>query len=137
MRVPRPTALEALAALLATGLALSYAAPERFRSAANRLTTARADIFAIESALEAYEYDTGGYPGTARGLRALVDSSRRPSPYWDGPYLLRFTPDDPWGHPYVYQASAAPERRGYVLLSYGADGRPGGSGADADVSDVR
>lgn len=99
-----------------------------------RAARAQADIGAISSALNLYRLDTGAYPTTDQGLQALVEmpsSAPIPSNWASGGYLDR-VPDDPWGRPYVY---LAPGVNGpFDIVSYGADGRSGGTGADADIT---
>lgn len=98
-----------------------------------RVARARADIGAISAALNLYRLDNGAYPTTEQGLQALVQRPTRPPvpPNWaQGGYMER-VPNDPWGRPYQY---LSPGVRGtFDLMSYGADGRPGGSGVDADI----
>jgi len=92
---------------------------------------ARAQIDALEKALDQYRLDTGHYPGTDLGLNALVVRPQN-EPKWAGPYLKKAVPPDPWGNPFVYRV---PGQKGdFDLLSYGKDGRPGGSGEDADIA---
>jgi general secretion pathway protein G len=84
----------------------------------------------LEQALELYKLDVGKFPTSEQGLNALV---RQPSSArgWNGPYLKKGElPDDPWGNAYEYQYSGGSPS----ILSYGADGRGGGSGEDADIS---
>ncbi len=98
-----------------------------------RIARARQDIRAIESALQLYRLDNYRYPTTEQGLEALV---RRPTvppepPNWKpGGYLDR-VPVDPWGRPYRYLHPG--EHGEFDVFTYGADGRPGGEGADADI----
>jgi len=98
-----------------------------------RIARARQDIRAIESALQLYRLDNYRYPTTEQGLEALV---RKPSvppepPNWKpGGYLDR-VPVDPWGRPYRYLHPG--EHGEFDVFTYGADGRPGGEGADADI----
>jgi len=99
-----------------------------------RATVARTDIRAIASALELYRLDNKVYPTSAQSLRAL--SSRPTSPpvptNWVIGGYLPDVPQDPWGNPYLYRS---PGRNGaYDLVSFGADGKPGGTGIDADIS---
>jgi type II secretion system protein G len=95
-----------------------------------KLDEAMADFAAIGKALQEYRRDTGGYPGAALGLHALA---QRPAgePRWQGPYL-RTIPLDPWGRPYLYRVQG--EGAAFDLVSLGRDGRPGGRGEDADIS---
>jgi len=92
--------------------------------------SAAIQISDLEQALELYKLDVGKFPNSEQGLNALI---RQPSGAsgWNGPYLKKGEiPDDPWGNPYEYRYSdGTPE-----LISYGADGRIGGSDEDADVT---
>ena len=96
-----------------------------------RKTAARAQINAYVTALGSYKLDTGAFPPTEQGLSAL---RLRPENVnnWQGPYLVRDVENDPWGHPYVYRY---PGEHGDEpdLLSFGADGQPGGDGINADI----
>jgi general secretion pathway protein G len=91
---------------------------------------ARAQIDALQKALDQYRIDVGRYPSSEQGLQALV---LRPAdePRWAGPYLAKAVPADPWGRAYLY---SAPGQHGeYDLLSQGRDGQPGGDGDNADL----
>ena len=98
-----------------------------------RVEKAKADIALLEQAMEMYRLDNLTYPGTADGLQALVAppaSLTQPDRYRRGGYVKKL-PDDPWGHPYQY---ASPGQHGaFDISSYGADGREGGEGDDADI----
>lgn len=92
--------------------------------------TARVQIGEIEQSLDLYKLDVGRYPSNAEGLRALVE---RPASAqgWNGPYLKKGLPADPWGGAYQYKN---PGRHGSPdIFSLGGDGSPGGEGEDADV----
>jgi general secretion pathway protein G len=94
--------------------------------------TAKIQIESLSSALDLYFLDTGQYPSSSEGLNALVQpSGSRTS--WNGPYLKgQMVPSDPWGRPYVYRF---PGQHGtYDIVSYGADGQEGGTGAASDVT---
>ena len=97
-----------------------------------RVTKARSDISTIEQALEMYKLQNMHYPSTSDGLQALVSppSSADSSTYQAGGYIKKL-PDDPWGRPYQY-ASPGPHSEADVW-SWGADGKEGGSGTDADI----
>nr|WP_306253956.1 type II secretion system major pseudopilin GspG [Parvularcula sp. IMCC14364] len=94
---------------------------------------ARADISSLEVALDQYRLDMKTYPTTAQGLQALVtvpDGVNRAASYRPGGYIRKL-PLDPWGNPYVYQT---PGENGQIdIYSFGADGREGGEGNDADI----
>ena len=100
------------------------------RSEQARITAARTDIANLEVALDAFEIDTGKYPTTNDGLRALIEE-RTDVRGWKGPYIKRGVPNDPWGKPYIYRQPGQFNKYGYDLYSYGPDGRQGG-GDDID-----
>ena len=98
-----------------------------------RVTAAKHDIGTINQALKLYRLDIGRYPTTEQGLSALVTRpSAEPVPQnWKTGGYLDSLPNDPWGHPYQY---ANPGTKGEIdVYSFGADKKPGGTGADADV----
>jgi general secretion pathway protein G len=96
-----------------------------------RKTAARAQINAFMTALGSYKLDTGGYPTTEQGLQALRAKPENVNG-WQGPYTDKEIDNDPWGHPYLYHF---PGEHGDEpdLVSYGADGQPGGDGTNADI----
>lgn len=125
------TLLELLVVVVIIGLLAGYVAPKYFSQVGkSEVQLARAQMDAFEKALDQYRLDTRRYPSTEQGLKALVE---RPSSemQWNGPYLRKAVPLDPWGRPYVYRAPGA--RGEYDLMSYGKDGQPGGSGENADI----
>jgi len=85
-------------------------------------TKARADIATLEQAIDMYQLDHLSYPPPAEGLQALLT----------GHYIRRL-PNDPWGNPYRYTVPGR-DGRPFQLASWGADGREGGSGQDADIT---
>lgn len=96
-----------------------------------RRARAQTDIAALESALDAYHVDTGDYPSEEEGLQALVSPPAGVS-NWNGPYIRRPNFNDPWGNPYQYRYPG--EYAEFDLFSYGKDGREGGEGNDADIT---
>jgi len=96
-----------------------------------RVTAARAQINTLMAALNTYKMDTGQFPTTEQGLQVLRTAPAGVN-NWQGPYLERELPNDPWGNPYVYHYPSdqgdEPE-----IISYGADGQPGGDGINADI----
>lgn len=124
--------LELLVVMVILGLLAGYVAPRYFSQVGKSETkAAQAQIVALEQALDQYRLDTGHYPGNEQGLVAL---NTRPEnePKWSGPYLRKEVPLDPWGKPYYYRYPG--EHNEFDLYSYGKDGQPGGSDADADVT---
>lgn len=126
------TLLELLVVILIIGLLTGIVGP-RFLGQIGRseTTTAQAQLDAIDKALQAYRVDVGHFPTTNQGLKALVTAPLE-EPRWRGPYMQRDIPADPWGKAYVYRTPGG-NGRDYELMSYGADGVPGGTGNDADI----
>jgi general secretion pathway protein G len=92
-------------------------------------SAAKAQIELLGQALDQFRLDTGRYPTTSEGLNALLVNPGIPN--WDGPYLKKAVPDDPWKRPYSY---TCPGSHGdYDILSYGADGAPGGEDENKDI----
>jgi general secretion pathway protein G len=127
------TLLELLVVILIIGLLTGIVAP-RFLGQINRseTTAARAQLDAFDKALQAYRIDTGRFPSSSQGLKALVNAPAD-EPRWRGPYLQGDVPLDPWGMPYQYRIPGS-SGRDYDLSSYGKDRAPGGSGDDADIT---
>ncbi|HEV3008676.1 MAG TPA: type II secretion system major pseudopilin GspG [Burkholderiales bacterium] len=126
------TLLELLVVVVIIGLLAGFVAPRYFGQVGkSEVNVAKAQIDAIEKALDQYRLDTGRYPSNELGLKALVE---RPStePKWNGPYLKKAVPLDPWGKAYIYKV---PGQKGdFDLVSLGRDGQAGGTGEDADIS---
>lgn len=96
---------------------------------------ARMQIESLETALKLYKLDTGSYPTTEQGLNALVEPpATTGSKKWrEGGYLEKGkVPKDPWGNDFVYLCPGVHGE--YDLISYGADGAPGGEGKDKDIN---
>jgi general secretion pathway protein G len=124
--------LELLVVVAIIGLLAGYVAPRYFgQIGKSEVNTAKAQIDALEKALDQYRLDVGRYPTTEMGLSALVT---RPAnePKWSGPYLKKAVPLDPWGKPYLYKMPG--DHGEFDLLSYGKDGQRGGTGEDADIT---
>jgi len=126
------TLLELLVVMVIIGLLAGFVAPRYFAQVGkSQVKVARAQIDALDKALDEFRLDMGRYPTTEEGLAVLMTQPSN-EPSWGGPYLKKGVPMDPWGRPYVYQQ---PGTHGdFDLLSYGKDGRPGGAGEDADVA---
>jgi general secretion pathway protein G len=126
------TLIELIIVVVILGLLAGLVVPRLFKHVGQaKIATAKAQISAFQTALGAYKLDTGKFPTTEEGLQALRTA---PSGVrnWNGPYLPKDIPLDPWGNPYVYKY---PGDHGDEpdVVSNGADGRPGGEGEDADV----
>ncbi|AQR68347.1 MULTISPECIES: type II secretion system major pseudopilin GspG [Janthinobacterium] len=127
------TLLELLVVIVIIGLLAAYVGPKYFAQLGkSEVTVAKAQIEAFEKSLDTYRLDVGRYPTTEEGLAALLVAPPAAGTRWNGPYLKKAVPLDPWGHAYQYRA---PGSKGeYDIVSMGKDGQPGGSGENADIS---
>ncbi len=117
--------IELLLVLVILGVLAALVVPKfTGRSRQARETAAKADISSVETAINAFEIDTGRLPTTEEGLGALLS---QPSGVldWNGPYLQRGMPRDPWGNEYMYRQPGQKNTAGFDLYSFGPDGREG------------
>jgi general secretion pathway protein G len=126
------TLLELLVVMVIIGLLAGYVGPKYFAQIGkSEVKVARAQIDALEKALDQYRLDTGHYPSAEQGLAALFVRPNNEQK-WAGPYLKKDVPPDPWGKPFVYKIPG--EHGEFDLISLGKDGQPGGSGEAADIT---
>lgn len=131
-RSPGFTLLELLVVITIIGLLAAYVGPKYFgQLGKSEQALAKSQIESFHRALATYRLDVGTFPTTEEGLAALVNKPANAAK-WNGPYLSKSVPPDPWGKPYVYRSPGS--KGDYDLLSYGKDGQPGGSGEAADVT---
>jgi len=129
------TLLELLVVLVILGMLAGLVGPRLFGKADTaKVQTAETQVQMLKSALLTYRLDIGRFPSEQEGLNGL---NNRPSDdelaaVWDGPYLGDELPVDPWRNPYQYKPSSS-HPQGFILYSYGADGKRGGEGVDADI----
>jgi len=130
-RIKGFTLLELLVVIVIIGLLAGYVAPRYFSQVGrSEVQVARAQIDSLEKALDQYRLDNRAYPTNEQGLDALV-TKPADALAWNGPYLKKSVPNDPWGRAYVYRV---PGTKGdFDLYSFGRDGKPGGTGEDADI----
>jgi general secretion pathway protein G len=115
------TLLELLVVIVIIGLLAGYVAPRYFSQVSkSEVQVAKAQIESFEKALDQYRLEKRRYPTTEEGLEAIR------------PYLRKSLPNDPWGRAYVYRAPG--QKSEYEIVSYGRDGKAGGSGDDADIA---
>ena len=120
------TLIEILVVMAIIGMLAVMVAPNIFNQQAGaQRDAALSQISALETALDTYRLDVGQYPDSLEGL--VENDSGRAA--WNGPYLRREVPLDPWGNEYVYDSDG----RGFTLVSYGPDGERGGEGDGADI----
>ena len=126
------TLLELLVVIAIIGLLAAYVGPRYFSQVSkSERGVAKAQVEAFSKALDAFRLDVGRYPTTEEGLAVLT---LRPTgtDKWNGPYLQKDVPLDPWGHAYVYRSPGT--RAEFDVLSLGKDGRAGGDGDGADIT---
>jgi general secretion pathway protein G len=100
-----------------------------------RHAKAVADIQSVADAVDQFYLHSSRYPTTEEGLKALrVKPNSDDLPNWDGPYIKKDVPKDPWGHDYVYTCPGEHNTDSYDLYSLGRDGKQGGTGSDADIT---
>ena len=126
------TLLELLVVIVIIGLLAAYVGPKYFAQLSkSEVTVAKAQIEAFEKALDSFRLDVGRYPATEEGLAALLTQPVSAAK-WNGPYLKKDVPQDPWGNAYIYKSPGVKSE--IDILSYGRDGQPGGTGEDADIT---
>lgn len=126
------TLVELLVVMIIIGLLAAFVAPNFMRREEQaRVTAAKAQIESLGTALEMFRLEVGRYPTSAEGLEAL---RTRPGALerWDGPYLKKEIPLDPWGNAYAYKSPG--EHGPFDIVSFGADKAPGGDGLNRDVT---
>ncbi len=127
------TLLELLVVMVIIGLLASYVGPKYFSQIGkSEIKVARAQIDAIDKSLAQYRIDVGHFPTTEQGLGALV-ATPSGEPKWNGPYLSKSVPSDPWGRPYHYKCCPG-EHGDFDLYSFGKDGVAGGTGEQGDIT---
>ncbi|WP_392341368.1 type II secretion system major pseudopilin GspG [uncultured Shewanella sp.] len=121
------TLIELLIVIVILGLLMSLVAPTMFSKVeSSKVKTAMVQMEMMATSLDTYRLDIGSYPSSLNELRGST------LPKWDGPYLPKNVPLDPWNNPYIY---SVPGENGkpYTLKSYGKDGQVGGEGDNAEI----
>lgn len=126
------TLMELLVVIVIIGVLATFVAPKIFDAPEKaRRTQAEMQVKGISQALELYKLDNRKYPTTSQGLKALVEKPSGAKNWKDGGYMQKM-PEDPWGNKYVYLSPGVKGK--YDLMSYGADGKKGGTDDDADIT---
>ena len=131
------TLIELMVVIVILGILVGIVAPRLMgRPDEAKQLKAKADMQALETALKLYKLDSGMYPSTQQGLDALInkpETGKIPAKWRSGGYLeKRKIPKDPWGTEFIY---LSPGLHGdFDIISYGADGVPGGEGFDQDIN---
>src|SRR5499433_2819402 len=127
------TQVEILVVITIIGLIMALVGPRGINYLSeSKSKAAKIQIESFGNALDLFYLDAGRYPTTSEGLRALMERPTNTA-FWNGPYLKgNAVPNDPWGRVYLYRSPG--QHGAYDILSYGADGQEGGTGASADVT---
>jgi general secretion pathway protein G len=128
--------LEMLVVLMIIGLLVSMVGPRLFSKVDSaRIQTTAAQVKLLRGAVETMRMDIGNYPTTEQGLKLLFEPPSDPvlAKKWKGPYLDEAVPLDPWGNPYKYSPPEQGSGKPFLLYSFGADGKAGGTGNDQDI----
>lgn len=126
------TLVELIVVVIIIGLLAGLVVPQFIRQEEKATAkAAKAQIELFGTALDTFRLDVGRYPSSQEGLQAL---NQRPGGVdrWDGPYLKKAVPPDPWGRPYIYKSPG--DHGPYDIISYGADGTAGGEDTNRDVT---
>ena len=129
------TLIEMLVVLVIIGLLAGLVGPKLFGKVdASKVQTAQTQVKMLKGALESMRLDLGRFPTTEEGLALLNAAPKddKTRSRWRGPYLDDDVPMDPWGTSYQYSVPGS-NGQPFALYSFGADGKPGGEGTDADV----
>lgn len=131
------TLIELLVVIAILGILATIAGPRLIgQQDKAKVGATRVQIKELETALDLYMNDNGTYPASEQGLESLRRKpTSPPEPInWQGPYLVKPVPKDPWGNDYVYAYPGTHEGFDYDLMSYGKDGKEGGEGWNADIT---
>ena len=125
------TLVELLVVMVIIALLTALVGPRLFpKLGKGKQSAAAAQIELIGQGLDHFRLDVGRYPTTQEGLNALMVNPGIEK--WEGPYLKKALPNDPWDKPFRYESPGSHGE--YDLFSYGRDGAPGGEGEDKDLS---
>jgi general secretion pathway protein G len=129
------TLIEILVVIVVISILATLVAPSIFQNVGTaKSTTAKSQIESLVAALDQYRLGNMAYPTTDQGLEALWTAPANPTaPSWNGPYLRKPVPPDPWNNPYIYVCPGEQNPNGFDLYSLGADGKLGGEGENADI----
>lgn len=128
------TIVELLVVVLIISMLSAFVVPRMLSHLGQaRSDIARSKMATIENALGRFYLDCGRYPTDNEGLDALVAAPSGLQDRWQGPYLRRSELLDPWGNPYDYRAQGQINPGHFDIISYGADGQPGGEGENAEI----
>ncbi|HZH40415.1 MAG TPA: type II secretion system major pseudopilin GspG [Gemmatimonadales bacterium] len=130
------TLIEMLVVIVVIAILAGLVGPMVFQNVGDaKVSAAKAQLELFGLALDQYRLDNDYYPSTTQGLEALrsAPTGDPAARNWRGPYLKKPVPLDPWGRQYIYKSPGDSSKTGYDLLTYGRDGKAGGTGEDRDI----
>lgn len=126
------TLIEIIIVVIILSLIAALVGPRLFKKVEkSKQQITKTQIVMIENSVKMFKLDTGRYPTTEEGLKVLLENTGGIS-NWDGPYLEKGLPKDPWGKDYVYTYPG--KNYTFEIVSLGADGLPGGEGENKDIN---
>jgi len=128
------TVIEILAVVVIISLLAAFVVPKIFKGMGQAKTDiARSKMAIVEGGLGKFYLDNSRYPTDSEGLDSLLLPPAGSEEKWNGPYVKKSDVLDPWDKRYLYQAEGQINLGSFDLVSYGADGAPGGEGENADI----
>ncbi len=128
------TLVELVVVILIISMLAAFVAPRMFKGLGKaKRDIARAKMATIENSIGRFQVDCGRLPDETHGLQELLAPPGDLEDKWNGPYLKRSDLLDPWDNPYLYREEGQVNPGYFDLISYGADGEPGGEGENADI----
>ncbi len=126
------TLIEIIIVVIIMSLIATLVVPRLFKKVEkSKQQIAKIQIALLEDAIKSFKIDTGRYPTDKEGLNALLQAPADVT-NWDGPYLEKSLPKDPWGRDYLYTYPG--KNYTYEIVSLGADGKQGGENEDKDIN---
>ncbi len=130
------TLIELMVVILILAILASLIVPKVVgRTSQAKVSAAKTDISQLASLISGFRIDCDRYPSTEEGLNSLRVCPSGLEGKWRGPYTTKDIPVDPWGNTYQYSYPGSTGPESFILISYGADGQPGGDGDNADISE--
>ena len=128
------TIVELLVVVLIISMLAAFVVPRVFKGLGKaKQDIAKSKMAIVEDALGRFYFDCGRYPGQSEGLDVLISPPADVEEKWSGPYLKKSQLLDPWDNPYDYAEEGEVNEGSYDLISYGADGEPGGEEENEDI----
>jgi general secretion pathway protein G len=126
------TLIEIIIVVIIMSMIAALVVPRLFKKVEkSKQQITKTQIIMIENAVKMFKLDTGRYPSSDEGLKALLEKPDAAN-NWDGPYLEKGIPKDPWGRDYLFIYPG--KNYTFEIVSHGADGKEGGEGENKDIN---